>query len=35
MLVCARLRHVSASAWGDIVYLNMQNLYELEKEDAI
>ena len=34
MLVCARLRHVSASRWGEKVYLNMQHLYELEKEQA-
>jgi transposase-like protein len=34
MLVCARLRHVSASQWGEKVYLNMQHLYELEKEQA-
>lgn len=34
MLVCARLRHVSASAWGEKAYLNMQHLYELEKERA-
>ena len=32
MLVCARLRHVSSSAWGEKAYLNMQHLYELEKE---
>ena len=32
MLVCARLRYVSASAWGVKTYLNMQRLYELEKE---
>ena len=34
MLVCARLRHVSASAWGEKVYLNMRHLYEMEKERA-
>ena len=34
MLVCARLRHVSASAWGEKIYLNMQHLYELEKTRA-
>ena len=34
MLVCARLRHVSSSAWGEKAYLNMQHLYELEKERA-
>ena len=34
MLVCARLRHVSSSAWGEKAYLNMQHLYDLEKERA-
>ena len=34
MLVCARLRHVTSSAWRENVYLNMQRLYELEKERA-
>ncbi len=34
MLVCARLRHVSASAWGEKKYLNMEHLYEMEKERA-
>ena len=32
MLVCARLRHVSASEWGVKTYLNMERLYELERE---
>lgn len=32
MLVCARLRHVSASDWGIKRYLNMEHLYEQEKE---
>lgn len=30
MLVCARLRHVAASAWGAKKYLNMQHLYDME-----
>ena len=34
MLVCARLRHISASAWGEKKYLNMAHLYEMEKESA-
>jgi len=34
MLVCARLRHVSASAWGEKVYLNMDRLFAQEKEAA-
>ena len=29
MLVCARLRHVAASAWGAKKYLNMQHLYDM------
>lgn len=32
MLVCARLRHVSASDWGTKRYLNMTHLYEQERE---
>lgn len=32
MLVCARLRFVSASDWGVKTYLNMDRLYELEKD---
>jgi transposase-like protein len=35
MLVCARLRHISASAWGEKKYLNMAHLYEMEKEAAL
>jgi transposase-like protein len=31
MLVCARLRHVSASEWGVKTYLNMERLYDLER----
>ena len=31
MLVCARLRFVSASEWGVKTYLNMEHLYELER----
>ena len=32
MLVCARLRYVSSSDWGTKKYLNMEHLYELERE---
>ena len=32
MLVCARLRHVSASDWGTKKYLNMEHLLEMERE---
>ena len=32
MLVCARLRFVSASEWGVKTYLSMERLYELERE---
>ena len=31
MLVCARLRYVSASEWGVKTYLNMQHLYDIDK----
>ena len=34
MLVCARLRYVSASDWGVKTYPNMERLYELEREKA-
>lgn len=30
MLVCARLRHVAGSAWGEKRYMNMEHLIELE-----
>lgn len=32
MLVCARLRFVSASEWGVKTYLNMERLFELERD---
>ena len=32
MLVCARLRYVSGTDWGAKRYLNMQHLFEMEKE---
>lgn len=32
MLVCARLRHISTTAWGEKRYLNMNRLYEMEKD---
>ena len=32
MLVCARLKVVSASDWGVKTYLNMERLYELERD---
>ena len=32
MLVCARLRFVSASEWGVKTYLNMDRLYDLEHD---
>ena len=32
MLVCARLRYVAGTDWGAKRYLNMQHLFELEKE---
>lgn len=35
MLVCARLRYVASKDWGAKRYLNMQHLYDLEKEIAL
>jgi hypothetical protein len=32
MLVCARLRYVSSSKWGEKRYINMERLYEAERE---
>ena len=32
MLVCARLRHVSASSWGVKKYLHMERLYAMERD---
>jgi transposase-like protein len=32
MLVCARLRHVTTTAWGEKRYLNMQRLFEQERD---
>lgn len=34
MLVCARLRYVSASDRGVKTYLNMEHLYAMERESA-
>lgn len=34
MLACARLRHVSSSAWGAKRYMNMDRLYDMEREHA-
>ena len=33
MLVCARLRYVAGTDWGAKRYLNMQHLFEMEKEE--
>lgn len=32
MLVCARLRYISSSDWGTKKYLNMEQLYTMERE---
>jgi len=32
MLACARLRHVSSSTWGEKRYMNMDRLYDMERE---
>ena len=34
MLACARLRYVSSSAWGAKRYMNMDRLYDMEREHA-
>ena len=34
MLVCARLRHMEQSDWGQKTYLNMQHLDELTPSDS-
>jgi Transposase and inactivated derivatives len=34
MLACARLRHVSSSAWGAKRYMNMDRLYDMEREQV-
>lgn len=34
MLACARLRHVSSSAWGEKRYMNMDRLFDMEREHA-
>ena len=33
MLVCTRLRYIAGTDWGAKRYLNMQHLFELEKEE--
>ena len=33
MLVCARLRYIAGTDWGAKRYLNMQHLFEMEKEE--
>lgn len=35
MLVCARLRYVSASDWSIKRYLNMEHLYEQERDQPL
>ena len=32
MLVCTRLRYIAGTDWGAKRYLNMQHLFEMEKE---
>ena len=34
MLVCTRLRYIAGTDWGAKRYLNMQHLFELEKEGS-
>ena len=33
MLVCARLRHVASKSWGTKRYMNMNHLYDMQKEE--
>lgn len=33
MLVCARLRHVAGTQWGEKRYMNMKLLYQMESAD--
>ena len=35
MLVCARLRHVASSQWGNRKYMNMDHLYERAEEGRV
>lgn len=35
MLVAARLRHIMASKWGSVHYMNMQLLYEAEEKNEL
>lgn len=35
MLVCARLRHVAGSQWGNKIYMNMKHLDDLASEDIL
>ena len=32
MLVCARLRHVAESTWGEKRYINMEHLLEIDTQ---
>lgn len=32
MLVCARLRHVAGSTWGEKRYMNMDHLLEIDAQ---
>ena len=34
MLVCTRLRYIAGTDWGAKRYLNMQHLFEMEKEGS-
>lgn len=35
MLVCARLRYVAGSSWGEKRYMNMEHLLELESQTLV
>ena len=34
MLVCARLRHVASKSWGTKRYMNMNHLYDMQREES-
>ena len=34
MLVCARLRHMASKSWGTKRYMNMNHLYDMQKEES-
>ena len=35
MLICARLRHVAGTQWGNKKYMNMSHLEAMEQETLV